>query len=353
MTEAALQTTETTPSASTVSTETAAPQTTTETTTRETPSVPDMDTGLRDIWMKNNPERDELGRYVPRADAPPTNGKAPEATTPTGDGKTDQEIPGIDVPQSWVADKKELWTSIPRTAQEYLSQREREVHEAISRAGQERKTYEPVQKTLEQFKDVYERNNLQPADAIARMFAVEQWLATDPQTAIQNIAQAYGVDLSGINSGQPAPQVDPTVQALKGEVTQLKSYLTAQQRKAQETEHAVLASELNEFAKGKPHYEAVRKAMAGLLQFDAASSLQEAYDMATWADKNIRSQVIKDQQKAEQEKSAKEAEQKAKEAKKAASVNVKSSLTNQEMGKTMDDDLRAIAAKHYGRQRGM
>ena len=327
-------------------------ETPTPSTESATPA-PSLDNDLKAIWAKNNPERDDSGRFLKRDEAQPqVNGKTTEPAAETAESKVEQLIAAIDMPNSLAADRKALWDSLPRPAQELWSQREKEAHEAISRAGQERKAFEPIQQTLEQFRDVYERNNLAPHDAMARMFAVEQWLATDPANAIQNIANAYGVDLSKIGTAEQ-PQSDPRINALSGEVSQLKSILTNQQRNAQQAERAETAREIAKFAEGKPHFESVKKVMAGLLQTEAATTLQEAYDMATRANPETWKKLQEETNKKEQDRVAKEAADKAAKAKRDAGVNVKSNLAGQEQGRTMDDDLRAIANKHYGRTRGV
>ena len=320
--------------------------------TNDITKTTEFDNDLKAIWSKNNPERDGNGRFV--AAEKPTTETATEITTSPGEPGAEQaEPPAIEFPNSWVADTRELWTTIPRAAQEIIAKRESEAHEAISRAGQERKAFEPIQQTLEQFWDVYERNGLAPHDAMARMFAVEQWLASDPRSAIRGIAEAYQVDLSQIGTAEAQLQSDPRIQALSGEVSQLKSILTTQQRKTQETERAETARTLADFAKDKPHYEAVRTVMAGLLQSGAANDLTQAYDMATRANPETWKKLQEETQKKEQEKAAKEASDRAAKAKRDAGVNVRSSLANQSESRTMDDDLRAIAAKHYGRTRGV
>ncbi len=76
--------------------------------------------------------------------------------------------------------------------------------------------------------------------------------------------------------------------------------------------------------------------------------MQDAYDMATHADPTIRQSLAVEAQKAAEDKrKAEEAERVAK-AKKAAGVNVKSSPASPSAKKSMDDELWAIARKHYG-----
>jgi septal ring-binding cell division protein DamX len=80
----------------------------------------------------------------------------------------------------------------------------------------------------------------------------------------------------------------------------------------------------------------------------AAETMQEAYDRAVYADPTIRQSILADQQKANEEKRKTDEAERVKAAKKAAGVNVKSSPGQSNQARTLDDDLREIARKHYG-----
>lgn len=321
----------------------------TETVT-ETPetAAPSLDEDLRSIWDKRNPPR-ENGRFASRnpteqaADAPPVNENADQPAEPV----VEQDKPAIDAPVSWSAEQKAKWAALPPDTREYIAQRDKESHEAISRAGQQIKAFEPIGKVIEQFGHVFQKNGLQPHEGIARMMAVNEMLETDAPSAIREIAKAYGVNLSG-ETEQNADPANREVAELKAELAKVKSHLTAQDRQREAAANETLAREIADFAKDKPHFESVRKVMAGLMNSGAAETMQEAYDRAVYADPTIRQSLLADEQtKAEEKRKADEAER-VKAAKKAAGVNVKSSPGQSNAPKSMDDDLWAIARKHYG-----
>ena len=302
---------------------------------------PSMDADLQQVWDKLHPPRSEDGKFVSK------EAKEDSAVQPA---KTEPEpaTPAIDVPNSWTAEAKARWDKVPRDVQEYIAQREAESHKAITRAGEERKSVEPILQTIEQFKDVIAENNIPPHDAIARMFAVERWLRQDAKAAINGLAEAYGVNLSGNSANAEVSAQQPDLSGLKQEVAQLKSYLTAQQRAEHDRTQAAYEREIAEFAKDKPHFESVRTFMAGLMQSGSAKDLPEAYEMATNAHPDIRKQLQTEQKKADEEKRLKEAADKVKDAKKAAGLNVKSSTASGESKKSMDDDMMAIWRKNHG-----
>ena len=323
----------------------------TETPVIETPAneVPSMDESLRDIWNKRNPDRETNGRFLAKnSTESATDPAAPvtENAVQTAETAQEQAKPAIDAPISWTAERKAEFASLPPTLQEYISQRDKESHEAITRAGQQIKAFEPIRGVIEQFAPVFQKNGLQPHEGIARMMAVNEMLEANPETAIREIAKAYGVNLSG-QTEQNAEPASREVAELKAELARVKSHLTAQDRQREAAANETLAREIADFAKDKPHFESVRKVMAGLMSSGAAETMQEAYDRAVYADPTIRQSILADQQKANEEKRKAEEAERVKAAKKAAGVNVKSSPAHPGP-RSLDDDLREIARKHYG-----
>lgn len=317
----------------------------------DAPAAPSHDDELKSIWAKHHPARDEAGKFASKN---PVEQSAPEGTDPaapvadqTAVTTQEQATPAIDAPLTWSAEQKAKWASVSPDLQAYIAQRDKDQHDAITRAGQQVKAYEPIGKVVEQFAHVFQKNGLQPHDGISRLLAVNEMLEANPRAAIEQIAKAYGVDLQGQATQDDNP-VDPRIGELESRLAKAESYLTAQQRQQIETEQASLAREIADFAKDKPHFEAVRGIMAGLMSSGAANDLKEAYERAVYADPTIRQSMIADEQsKAEAKRKADEAER-VKKAKQAAGVNVKSSPGSTATARSLDDDLREIARKAYG-----
>lgn len=313
-------------------------------------AAPSLDEDLRSIWDKRNPPR-ENGRFAAKNPAEPAAEGATEATenaVQTAETTQEQAKPAIDAPVSWTAEQKAKWATLPPDTQAYIAQRDKESHEAISRAGQQIKAFEPIGKVIEQFSHVFQKNGLQPHDGIARMMAVNEMLEANPETAIREIAKAYGVNLQGTTDGQNASPESQRIAELEARLARQESHLTAQMRQKQEAETAALAREIADFAKGKPHFESVRKVMAGLMSSGAVETMQDAYDRAIYADPTIRQSLQVEAQKAAEDKRKAEEAERISKAKKAAGVNVKSSPGQSNVSRTLDDDLREIARKAYG-----
>jgi hypothetical protein len=319
----------------------------TPTTESAPPAAPSMDDDLRGIWDKHHPLKDESGKFVSR-NPPEETPAEPKLADQAAETQPEQVTPAIEAPVSWSAENKAKWATLPPDVQAYIAQRDKESHDAISRAGQEIKTYEPFKHVVEQFRDTFQRTGLAPHDAFQRMMNVEAMLEQNPRYAIEQIARAYGVDLRGSEDPDANPG-DPRVADLEARLAKTESYLTAQQRQQRDAEQSALAREIADFAKDKPHFESVRGIMAGLMQVGAAESMQDAYEKAIYADPTIRQAVLAKEQTDAESKRREEEAKRVKDAKKAAGVNVRSSPAIASTTRTLDDDLREIARKHYGR----
>jgi predicted hydrocarbon binding protein len=322
-----------------------------------------IEKSMSDAYDKINPAREPTGQFKGKdtpAETPAEGATEGDTATPELKDQNPAEtvveppvVAAIDAPLSWSAEMKAKFASLPPDAQSYIAQREGEAHKRISELGQQVKAIEPIRNVVEQFRGTFQRNGLAPADAIARMMAIENSLEQDAETTIHQIAKAYGVDLSGSQSATQEPgQESGEVRALKAELQALKrtvgetaSKVTARERSEQEREHADLASTIEKFSKDQPHFEAVRTVMAGLMTSGAAETLEDAYDMAIHANKSIRSSIEAESRKAAEAKAAEEAKKKATDAKKLGSLNVKSSSASPAKRGSWEQTLREVGER--------
>lgn len=322
-----------------------------------------LEENLKAVWDKNNPPRNKFGQFqskdgeeqqVSEDDQPQTEQSKPETTSRA-----------IDAPQSWSSDMRSEWASLPPKAQEYILQRERQAHETISRQGQVVKAFEPIGEVINHFAETFKRNDLHPAEGFARLLEVENRLAhdavgtvvdiaraynVDPQELIAQLAQAYGVQQSQ-DASAASPEINRLKQALmqtQDQVRQLSSGFSAQQQQSEQAMRAALQSEIDDFAKDKPHFNRVALEMANQIKADQTMGLAEAYDLAVYKDKELRAQLGQEQAKKAEAKRIEDAKKKAAEARRSGSVNVKSTPASGTNPKTMDDTLREVAFKNYG-----
>jgi hypothetical protein len=134
--------------------------------------------------------------------------------------------------------------------------------------------------------------------------------------------------------------------------------LTAPQREALAKAEAETAAAVNAFAantKDFPHYAQVKPLMASILQAiddDGTKPmpvlLKEAYDQACRAHPQVFELIKAEDAKKQREAEAERRRQKLQASGQAAAVNVRSNPPNPSK-RTMDEDLKALADKHYGR----
>jgi len=101
----------------------------------------------------------------------------------------------------------------------------------------------------------------------------------------QAMANQYGIDLNA--------QIDPEKANLQREIDTRRLEDARRGSQQQSTMTQEVASELQAFidAPGHEHYATVRPIMAGMLGSGAATTLQEAYERACWADPSIRASM--------------------------------------------------------------
>lgn len=327
-----------------------------------------LDRELYAIWQRDNPERDEAGRF--RARSKPNEAEATTETQVQTDqppaAEPEQVKPAIPPPQSWSADEKAEWNALPPKAQEAILRREREATTHIQRQGTELRAYEPLKSVIEQHKDIFERNGVQPHDGISRLLAAERMLESDPDAAIGQLAQAYGVDLRKF-AGAPTAG-NATEAALHRKVADLERRLVEvdskassyEQYRAQEQE-AALKSTIAKFAEGKPEWAEIETDIlkeitginanidAGLLEpMTPDQKLAEAYERAVrnnpamWARKQA-------EKKAEEEaRRIAEAKKRAETAAKAKAVAGNSNPATTRAAPDLDDELMAIWRRRNG-----
>lgn len=244
--------------------------------------------------------RDEKGRFAQTEKAAE---QAKAATAPITDPDTTAKpIAPVqtvgDAPAGWSAEGKSAWKalatalpSLPPEAQAAVAavqaaamKREETASNGSRQWSEEKKRYE---ETIAPIAEAARSRGIEPKEAINRLLTAQNHLDTDPANAIRWLAQSYGVDLTqlAINPDYRAPgRQTPQPQQVDDR--------TIEQKVAEILEQRDLQREISDFAKNKPHFEAVKGHMQALLQSGAASDLEDAYDQAIWAKKDLRTQLL-------------------------------------------------------------
>lgn len=254
----------------------------------------------------------------------------------------------VKAPSSYKAEVAADWDKTPESVRAEIFRREEDMHKGLGQYKQ-----------LADIGKLFD-TEFRPYEAMIRgagMTApqlVRNWLNTEyqlqtasPQKKAELFAQYakhYQIDIdaavTAYQSGPAAePPADPRVADLEKQVTDMKTQREKEVQEAREREQSEIRKEVETFATSHPHYDSVKLDMAALMKDGRATTLQEAYDKAIWADPTVRKALEAQQH----EELRKQNADKAAKAKQAASTNVAKRGTppaKPVMG-TMDDTLRA------------
>ena len=270
--------------------------------------------------------RDESGRFAKQepVEAPKEAPKEPIQQEMALEPEKPAE-PVKKAPSSWKKDAAEAFNTLPPHVQDEILRRETDFHKGIEGWRGHAEFGRSMEQAVKPFMQDLQQMGVQPAEAFTRLMNAERLLRTSPPDQkhqfFAQLARDYGVDLG---QAQNIPQPDPYISQLEQKLQMLErqqtQWLTAQQQREMES----LNSEISRFASdpSRTHFEAVREDMAALLQTGRAKDLQEAYDMAVYANPQTRTAMLELQrQEALKQAQSQALSQRAK----AAAVSVKGS----------------------------
>jgi len=188
-----------------------------------------------------------------------------------------------------------------------------------------KKRQDAFDEIMQPFKGDFERAGMDDVGAVRQLLAAHDYLRKDPANAINWLASQYGVDIGAIGNDPAAEDefADPQVKQLQQQVAQLTGFIQNQQTQQQSHEQASTQSFIDQFAAetdangnpAHPHFETVRSVMGSLISSGNATDLKSAYDMAVYANPELRqAELERVAAKQSQAKVKTEAVQKAKKA---------------------------------------
>jgi hypothetical protein len=196
----------------------------------------------------------------------------------------------ITAPNSYKQEYKDSFNTLPHDWQKYLSAREKEVEQGLSRA---RNQYSWVDKIYNDRKEALTRQGYKDQqDYFNTLVGIADSLETDPQGTLLQLQSIYGVSNNNDN-------------VLQRQVAELSQRVASQQSylKAQEDERA--RQELNAFVNAKDetgnlkntHFNEVKDDMIKLLSAGLATNLDDAYSQAIWRVESVRNKILADKTK--------------------------------------------------------
>lgn len=306
-------------------------------------------------------ERDEAGRFkakteprekltlpkpakeAPLAAAPVLEGKlAPTNGLPPEIDKDGKHLERIAPPASWKGAAKVSWDRLPRPVREEIAREYGEVDTARGELA-------PLKEMFDVNREFLVNQAGSVPNAMAQMMQFARLSVDNPVQLAEHILRSKGLDPRAVFGGQQTASAQgqqPDLQAfIAQQVSQaLQPYVAqTEQQQTQQIQSTIAA-----FAADSkhPYFNDVRSSMGVLLKNGTAKSMDEAYDMATWANPTIRATLISAQAGA----SGEQQQQVVQRARLAGRTNLKgsplpngTSVRNGAANSSVLDDVRAAA----------
>lgn len=252
---------------------------------------------------RNERLRDDKGRFAKGDEKPaevklenPVEGEAPKPDAPINDK------PALRPPPGWSPTAKVAFDKLPPEVQQAVANREEEVNRGFAKLSE----YKPI----DRYMDMARQSGTTLDKALENYVGIENRLRQDFPTGIAELCQRQGVhpvalanailarhgaspqqDVSGDQGHQqPDPAVMQKISALENMARQQADFIQQQQNQGVQTE-------IQRFASNPEHkfFENVKADMGRLINSGQADDLDDAYDKACWANKEIRALLIKQQ----------------------------------------------------------
>jgi hypothetical protein len=281
-------------------------------------------------------EAEPLPEHIADGQDEPDEANEDEGEEATQDSADLEPLPA---PNHWPKDFAAKFEALEAPAQHMFMERYKDLEGDYTKktqaVAQYRKRQEAFDEIMQPHKSDFERAGMDEVGAVRQLLAAHDYLRKDPQNAIAWLANQYGVDIGAIGN-DPAVEdefVDPQVKQLQQQVAQLTGFIQNQQTQQQSHVQQSTQSLIDQFAAETdangnpkhPHFERVRGVMGSLISSENAKDLNSAYEMAVYADPELRAEQVKAMAAAESQNNVKtEAVAKAK---KAARSKVRGSAT--------------------------
>lgn len=287
--------------------------------------------------------RDEKGRFTAKESAPEPAQAAqpPVVSSPTAQlVAAPNDGPAMTPPTTWSAGAKAIFSQLPETARREIAKREQDYARGIQQHAEKAKGFDSLMGEFQPYEAMLRAEGGTPQGAIRDLMRTAYMLRTGtPQErgrVVAMIAERFGADLSPYlgqaqqqEQGQVPADLQATVQQLLSPyISKIQQWeqgqATAQQRADQQVRDEALAA-IEAFRTatnedGSPKYlyfENVKGLMAAYFSNGQADTMEKAYDMACWANPEVRAALQADVQRTAEANALAKAQRKAQDAGKA------------------------------------
>ncbi len=262
----------------------------------------------------------------------------------------------IPAPTALTGAIKQKWDKLPEDVKAEWKKREDDIHQMMTRHDGELNLGRKIKEAVTPYMHVIqaEGGTVEGAfnDYLNSAYVLRTGTPMQKTQLIQTIAKQFGVDLQ--QAAQPQQQQDPNITYMQQRMQELEKNANPETIRAQlqkEMESDNIENEINSFAAdpANTHFATVRTLMGSLMETGQAETMQEAYDMACYANPSIRTTLQAAQVAETEEKRKKELA-----SKRAAAVSVNGSPDStspraRTSKKSLEDDLREQLNASQGR----
>ena len=248
----------------------------------------------------------------------------PQTGTPETNAPPTEKV--HEVPQSWAKEMRDQWGTLPPKVQGYLITREKQLLEGFNQ-------FRPVQEAIAPHADYLRQINASPQQAVSLLLNAQRRLTEGSIESRKAAYQELGRNLQLIDSTQVQPNgqaqetapIDPNVSALQQELASIKQAMMAEREREIDTIRSQNMKTVEAFAAdpAHPHFDEVAGEIPAFINM--GKSLQEAYEMAVWANPITRAKQQAEALTAHEAKLKENARLSALPKRQAARVNVRSS----------------------------
>lgn len=257
-------------------------------------------------------------------------------------------------PASWTAEAKAKFNELPPDIQSEVIKRERDFEAGLRKNAEAAKLAEAYEGVVAPYKAMIAAEGGTPVGAMQDLLntAYQLRVASPEQkkSLLMGIARDYGIDLGSETKQEEDVFVDPELKATQDRLNQLENYLRQREMEQVTAQQQTVDQQIQSFAADPKHthFEAVKPEMAALLQAGRAESLEDAYQKAIWANPEVRSTILAEQQKEAEAKRIAEAKKVAAQAKKQAGANIRSRSTAEAVPRadSIDETMSRVYDEH-------
>lgn len=175
-------------------------------------------------------------------------------------------------PAAWAAEMRQHWKTLPKDVRKYIGERERQQHAYISRFGSEhgnlKKQMGEIESVLKPFEKAISAAGISRSQVIEQLITERSEMMRDPRTFLKRFADANKIDLLDIAVDNDMSEA-PEVRKARWQVEDEKRQVEAQKRQIEQQQQSIQTEQLRDYIESwgnqKPHFQAVRQAMAQVL----------------------------------------------------------------------------------------